>query len=959
MIGGTVRPVYASGECEIDLARRELRILGSPVPVGGRAFEVIEVLAESAGELVTKDELMNRVWPGAVVMENTLHVHTAAVRKALGPYRRLLKTESRRGYRLLGDWSVRHQDAATPPVGRQKMQVSGESPVTNFPVVVTRLVGRLAAAQQVRDLVSAYRAVTLTGPGGIGKTALALKAARCIVGEFDQGGWLVELASLSDPDLVPSVVARVLGLQLGGETISAEAVARTVGPRNLLLVLDNCEHVIDSVATLVDMFVRLCPHTTILSTSREILRIEGEHVYRVPALEVPTPEEREVDRILGRSAVELFITRAGAQGADFSSRANVLPTIASICRRLDGMPLAIEFAAARAATLGVEQVAAGLRDRFALLTSGRRIAVPRHRTLRATLDWSYELLTEPEQRLLRHLAIFPAGFTLPAAAAVVDDVEGTESRVANGISSLVSKSLVTLSRAVSPSRWSLLETIRAYAFEKLAARDEARAAARRHAEFYRDLFAPATPDARLRLSNDDVERYSQEIDNVRAALDWSFSTNEDTKTGVTLTAAYVPAWLHSALPAECRERTSRAVENLTDDMNLGARLQMQLYFAAGLMPAYTMSPVEPGKRALTRAIELAEELDDVQAQFQILWGLWVLNATAGECHTAQIVTDRLSLVANRIEEQSAALIAFRLQGFVLQQTGEHEKARQCFEHVLRHYIAPTDVRFTAWGQFDQRVLTRAMLARSLWLQGYAEQAAEQAQICLDDAQVTNYPLSIGEALRVAMCQIALMTGDLETADQAVTRLIDIATSCNAPFWAISGRCLRGKLLIMRGEFAAGSAILRAELDLCERTGWPIWYPEFLGVLAEGLAGLGRMSEALAAIHQAMESADRGGERYYYPELLRLKGEVLLRDAKAQSVPAADDCFIASMDLARQQGALFWELRSALSLARLRASQGRHSEARQVLAPIHDRFTEGFGTVDLRAARAMLETLPLD
>src|SRR5215469_14491960 len=189
-----IRPVYASGECEIDLARRELRVLGSPMPVGGRAFEVIEVLVESAGELVTKDELMNRIWPGAVVMENTLQVHVAAVRKALGPYQSLLKTESRRGYRLLGDWSVRHEDAAKPPVGRQRMQVDGESPVTNFPATVTLVIGRSAAVARLRDLISAYRVVTLTGPGGIGKTTLALKVARRAIGEFPHGGWLVELA---------------------------------------------------------------------------------------------------------------------------------------------------------------------------------------------------------------------------------------------------------------------------------------------------------------------------------------------------------------------------------------------------------------------------------------------------------------------------------------------------------------------------------------------------------------------------------------------------------------------------------------------------------------------------------------------------------------------------------------------------------------------------------------------
>ncbi len=271
----SIRLVHASGECEIDLARRELRVGGSFVPVGGRAFQIIEVLAGSAGELVTKDELLDRIWPGAIVTENTLQVHAAAIRKALGPYRTLLKTESGRGYRLLGDWSVRRHDAAKPPVGPQRMQVDGESPVTNFPLSVTRLVGRRAAVARLRDFVSAYRVVTLTGPGGIGKTSLALKVARRVVAEFADGGWLVELASLSDPALVPTAAAGVLGLLIGPASITAEAVARSIGDKKLLLVLDNCEHLIEAAATLTETLVALCPHTTIITTSRETLRFEA------------------------------------------------------------------------------------------------------------------------------------------------------------------------------------------------------------------------------------------------------------------------------------------------------------------------------------------------------------------------------------------------------------------------------------------------------------------------------------------------------------------------------------------------------------------------------------------------------------------------------------------------------------------------------------------------------------
>ena len=313
-----IRPLYTFGECRIDLAQRELRIRGSPVPIGGRAFEFLEVLVRSAGKLVTKDELMNRVWPGAIVTENTLHVHATAIRKALGPSRNLLKTEPGRGYRLLGDWTVRRQDAETLPVGRRPVLRVGASAVTNFPETVTRLIGRTAAVARLRDLLSAYRVVTLTGPGGIGKTSLALKAARGVVGDFAGGAWLIELASLSDPTLVPSTIVGVLGLKLGAGVTSDETVARAIGDSNLLLLLDNCEHVIDAAASLIETVIYRCPSVTVLATSREVLRVSGEYVYRVAPLDVPDAQR------LSRHAFRLHSPRY--QTSRQSGRASSAPS---------------------------------------------------------------------------------------------------------------------------------------------------------------------------------------------------------------------------------------------------------------------------------------------------------------------------------------------------------------------------------------------------------------------------------------------------------------------------------------------------------------------------------------------------------------------------------------------------------------------------------------------------------
>ena len=373
---------------------------------------------QSANELVTKNDIMSGVWPGASIGENTLHVHATAIRKALGPNRDLLKTVSGRGYRLLGNWTPRQHGSVST---LSSSPLIAPSINNSFPLA-GRLIGRAAAARHVRDLASAYRVVTLTDPGGIGKTSLAIEAARGLLADFDSGAWFVELASLSNPDLLPHTVASTLGLKLSGE-IFAESVARELGAKHLLLVLDNCEHIIDAAANLAERLTRLCPRTTILVTSREVLRIDGEAVYRVPALDVPAPGHEIPDHILGHSAVELFITRMNALDAGSSPHSEELTSVAAIRRRLDGIPLAIEFAAASAATLGIASVATGLRDRFALLTRGRRTSLPRHRTLRATLDWSCQLLGEAGRRLLRHLGVFPAGSTLEAAVAVMQDFE--------------------------------------------------------------------------------------------------------------------------------------------------------------------------------------------------------------------------------------------------------------------------------------------------------------------------------------------------------------------------------------------------------------------------------------------------------------------------------------------------------------------------------------------------------
>jgi predicted ATPase len=895
---------------------------------------------------------MARVWPGAIVGENTLQVHMSAIRKALGADRHLLQTSFGRGYRLGGEWTVL-REVARSAAAVHLASAAGQPHSGNLPFGTFELIGRERSVRDVQDLLSAYRSVTLTGAGGIGKTALALKVARDLAPNFADGAWMVELAPLSDPALVASAVATALGLKSGGDAMSAASVARAVAGRYLLLLLDNGEHLIDAVAALAEAFVQTCPHASLLTTSREVLRTDGEHVYRVPPLDVPPAGQVDLGRLLEHGSMRLFLARVAAVRPDFTAIAQDLQDIAEICRRLDGIPLAIEFAAARAATLGPQTIAAHLLDRFALLAGGRRTALPRHHTLRATLDWSHDLLTESDRRLLRRLAIFAGGFTLAAAIAVAGD-GGSETSIVNGISDLVDKSLVALDVSASPPRWRLLDTTRAYAREKLAESGEAAEVARRHAAYFLESVAPRTAGSAPTL--EELAALGRDIDEVRAALDWCFSASGDVATGVALTAAYAPVWFGMLLMAECRERTGRALEMLAPEMQLSAPLHLLLLLMHAHALMYSAASGEMVMPAVAKALELAEGLDDVDTQLRALWVAWNLQLGAGDCGAALSFADRFIAIARRSPERSDILVGERMRGWALVYAGRWGEARQCFGHVLASYVAPSTQRHALFFLHDQHVQARAMLAHVLCMEGFLDQALGEAETCLGQAQGAGNKLAASWAIALAVYPVALNRGDLAAAERALATMTGLATSIGATFWATTLRCLEGKLLLARGEFRLARRALESAIEQFERCGGTFPYTEFMAALAESRAGSGELSEALDTVDRALSFAERGGERCRLPELLRIKGELLLRQAGEQPVSLAERSFAAALAVAREQGALLWELRAAISLARLRLAQDSRNEARDVLAPVYGRFTEGLEAADLRSAKAVLDSL---
>jgi predicted ATPase/DNA-binding winged helix-turn-helix (wHTH) protein len=933
--------VYEAGAWEIDTCRRELRTRGRHVSIGARAFEIIEALVASAGQLVSKDALMEQVWPGAIVEESTLQVHISAIRKALGSDRAMLKTASGRGYCLAGPWTTRQQNerpADLAPVPR-----SAEPVQSNLPAATTQLIGRETNVQRVLDLMSAYRVVTLTGPGGIGKTKLALEIARLMLPGFDGAVWLVQLASLSDPGLVAGAIATELGLHIGGNDISPEAVARAIGGRKLLLVVDNCEHVIDAAAETVEMLIRLCPAVSILATSREVMRVEGECAYRVPPLEFPAPASSESGQIPQTSAVQLFIARITAAQRDFRYQ-DELPAVAAICRRLDGIPLAIEFAAARAAMLGVGQVLSRLDDRFNLLTSGRRTALPRHQTLRATLDWSYELLAGSERHLLRRLAIFADAFSLEAVNAVAGN--GKAAGIEDDIANLVAKSLVSADIAGAEAHFRLLETTRAYALARLTESGELQQLARMHADYYRGLLITIQGGlkpgpARLAI-----------LGNVRTALEWCFGPNGDGEIGVGLAAAFAPVFHETSMIAERHRWSERAILAL-DDVTRGGPEEMRLQASFGGTSMHIHGQGDVARVALHRSLAIAEARGDVAYQVGSLCQLSTFYARLGDFKNLLYYERRSQTVAGTADDATTKAVAQSILGRSLHFLGDHGAARVALEASIAHWSGSQGTTEVNLG-LDHYIVVGIGLARTLWLQGYPAQALERVRQNMKDAEQRNHPGSLSLALAWALGTF-FWAGDLQSAEENTGRLIAHARAHSLGPYLVVARGHLGTMAIRRGDAEAGVESLRTCLEQLLAAGYGIFNTEFKISLVQGLAATGRFEEAITLIDETIGLIEANGDLVYMPEALRVKGSVLLL-MPGSRVDDAEVCFERSLELSRRQGALAWELRTAVDLAELLAAQEKRDEAVGVLRPVYERFVEGRDTADVKAAERLLARL---
>lgn len=917
---------------------------GVALPIGAKSFDTLIALMSRPNEVVSKWDLMARVWPGMAVEEANLRFHIAALRKALGDGKdgaRYITTLSGRGYCFVAPISQTELPAKPRPAPRMEL------PPVKLPNRLQRMVGRDDVVAAVSDRLIAARFVTIAGPGGVGKTAVAVAIAHDLLENFSDAAHFVDLAALSDPDLVITSILLMLGLPAEADD-PLPALLAHLHDKRMLLILDNCEHVIAAAAPLAAEIFHAAPHVHILATSREALRVEGEQVYRLAPLAVP-PDSVGLTATAAQtySALQLFLERAAAGGAQIALDDGNAAIVAGICRKLDGMALAIELAAGRVDAYGLEQTAALLDERLNLLWQGQRTAPPRQKTLQATLDWSYGLLSDTERLVLRRLAVFAGHFTLDAALEIVPDEHVDRARLFDAIDSLVAKSMVAPRPIGAMTRYRLLDTTRAYLLE-IEPNDAALSA--RHAIYYRRWLEQAGTTWATVPSPDERAIHFSALHNVRAALDWCFGANGDANIGMALAAAAAPIFLAMSLLIECRRWSERALLAI-DPTSRGSAEEMHIQAALGLTLMFTRGGSEAARTALSRSLAIAEARSDAPNQLQLLGRMHIFHERMGRFDAALGYARQSLVVAEKLGDVASIALAHSLLGVSLHLAGEHRDALNMLQAAWR---GPSPERISTVHGFDHRNRAGISLARELWLQGRPADARQLARQTVDEAAQMDHPITLCIALIWAV-SIDLWSGELDDAEENIDRFIAHAESRSmGPYLAV-GRGVKGELAIRRGDAAGGVETIGACLRELHDAGYELLTTTFNIALVDGLLALGQVEQSARLIDDALRLVEQGGDHLYMPELLRMKARVQL-SLPAPSTGDVEGLLMQSLELGRGKGAKAWELRAAIDLARLLAERRSCKDANLLLEAALEGFAEGSDTADIRAANRLLPTL---
>jgi predicted ATPase len=806
-----------------------------------------------------------------------------------------------------------------------------------LPILLTRVVGRDQIINDVSRLVAQSRLVTIVGPGGVGKTTVSLVVAERLAESTRPKICFVDLSAIQDPSQVPSALATVVGISAVTEDPIASLIACLIDVR-ILFVLDNCEHVIGNVTELVERLICATQMVNFLATSREPLLAQGEQVCNLPPLTSP-PELPALSarRALKYPAVQLFVERAISSLDTFALTDSNASDVAAICRRLDGIPLAIELVAARVGRFGVDTLARKFGDELMLTAKGRRTARPRHQSLRATLDWSYDLLVPVEQALLRRLAVFRGAFSAESAIAVAARETDSDTDILNGLMSLVAKSLLITDVSGPAIRYRLLHVTRAYGTEKLEETGDRRESLRRHADHLRHVLESAVIEWEKVTRPEWLLRYGTLIDDVRAALDWAFAPGGDIELGAALTVASLPYGTQLSLIAEFKQRTQLALTHIAHVVPPQPLWELRLTNAYITILVRTAAPDEAVRAAMNRAVALAKLTGVPSHMIEPFTIQAIYNIELGEYTAATEVVARFETFAKASDDVVAILFADRVGAQVSIIAGDLERSRLLAERVLRHPIRSVPLIY-AQAPIDRQVSMRAILALAVWLQGFPNQANVLVAEGIELAEADG-PASICQILALSACTIAFWEGDLKSARRFTENLIDYARRHTLNRWLKLGLCYQATL-----DSMLQNPKWRSVEPLDVQPGGPF------------------QRHILATIHDrwvdppTIELAERRLCGFATAEILRLSGEQLLSSVDSNRTAMAEVAFRSAIRVAQDQGALAWELRATTSLARLLGSQGRPGKAAAALRAVHDRYTEGFESADIVSARSLLEEL---
>ncbi len=886
-----------------------------PVRIGSRALDLLIAL------VVGKNELMASAWPESVVEENNLRVHISALRKLLGDGERgarFIINVPGRGYSFVSPVTRMQADAGDVPPPAAK-------PASALPIALTRVIGRETVVDAIVAQLGTHRLVTLYGAGGIGKTTVSLAVVDRLLGAGTRVCF-VDLAETADSQQAVIAISTALsGPSPLDDPLSV--LAAFLQQARLVLILDNCEHLIGAVAQIVERLLHCAPELRILATSRERLLAEGEQGMHLPPLPCPdAAEPQSPENALRYPAVELFVERARAAHDAFVLTEQNVATVSALCRRLDGIPLALELVAARTSVADLNVLLQSI-DQDLLGTSGGSRTGRRHQSLNATLDWSYRLLSVSKQVILRRLAVFCGLFSAAAAQAVVSDAELDKDEVSEGLIGLLQRSLLVADTTGAEIRYRLLNVTRAFAATRLGESGEADVLARRHAQYHCAVMEGELGKWNTLSKSAWLANLKVEISDLRAALDWCFGAGGDLACGARLFIASLPL-APSLSPRSLEDRALRTLEVIGASANPDPVDELRVHTAmvCGLVQSDITS--ERGREQLEAAVRLARLTGNAKLMTEVLSGHAVIALEWAEYPLAVQRFEAFEDIAKRADDAFAVLIADRLGAQVFHWAGDQKKARLRAERVLRHPSAPIPL---VYGQspVDRRVSMRIILSRVAWLEGRADEARDIATEALDIAASSD-AVGLSQVLGFAACPIALWRGDAAAARDLVTTLLEHARRHGHLRWYLLAQryqhCLDGTPPL----FDAGALISPLEQDL-------------LGTLSMYWVD-----------DRSIDRAQAGAAGWCTAELLRVAGERQLLLGHAGAATMADMRFRTALEYARGSAALAWELRILTSLARLRAQEGDGAAAVALLEPVCSRFTQGTTTLDYRNAVSLLE-----